>query len=171
MINKSPGESAPSLSDESRDFAPPEIPAEFEDALKLFTVLARASSAMMERSRENIGRHGLTSGEFSVLEALYHKGPLLLGEIKSKILVSSGGITWLVDRLAARNLVERRDCASDRRARYAALTPEGRGLMDRIFPDHARCLTDAARGLSDEEKREAAKLLKALGKGARRGSR
>jgi MarR family transcriptional regulator, 2-MHQ and catechol-resistance regulon repressor len=94
-------------------------------ALKLWVVLSRAYTAVARHSEADIARHGLSTGEFAILEVLYHKGPLLLGEVQRKILVSSGGVTYLVDRLEAAGLVERRDCPEDRRARYAALTRRG----------------------------------------------
>lgn len=151
------------------DNAPPgRVDPEYADALKLFTVLYRAHAALQEKSRQDIQRHGLTPAEFAVLEVLYHRGPLLQGEIRSKILVSSGGITYLVDRLAERGLVERQDCPEDRRARYAALTPQGVEFMAGIFPEHARCLERSMRGLSDQEKRQAIRLLRTLGKTAER---
>lgn len=147
--------------------APPgQVDPAYADALKLFTVLYRAHAAMQERSREDIARHGLTPAEFAVLEALYHKGPLLLGEIQAKILVSSGGITYLVDRLDERGLVTRRACPTDRRARYAELTDAGVSFMKEIFPAHARCLAMASEGLSPDERKVAIDLLRALGKGA-----
>src|SRR5512141_2466339 len=91
-------------------------PTEYRDELKLWVVLARAHNAVSRLVRADIASHGLTEGEFAVLEALYHKGPLLLGDVQRRILVSSGGITYLIDRLVARGLVERRPCPSDRRA-------------------------------------------------------
>jgi MarR family transcriptional regulator, 2-MHQ and catechol-resistance regulon repressor len=149
------------------DTAPPgRVDPEYADALKLFTVLYRANAALQEKSRQDIQRHELTPAEFAVLEALYHRGPLLQGEIRSKILVSSGGITYLVDRLAERGLVERQDCPEDRRARYAALTKEGGEFMAGIFPEHARCLKRSMKGLSDDQKRQAIRLLRTLGKTA-----
>jgi MarR family 2-MHQ and catechol resistance regulon transcriptional repressor len=84
---------------------PGEVDPEYAQVLKLFTVLSRAHAAFMEKVRQDVARHGLTPTEFAVLEALYQKGPLLLGEIQSKILVSSGGITYLVDRLEEPGLV------------------------------------------------------------------
>lgn len=132
-------------------------------ALKLFVVLARAKRAIDERVEESLGTHGLTHTEFAILEALYHKGPLLLGEVQRKILVSSGGITFLVDKLADRGLVERRLCATDRRARYAALTRKGEALMGEIFPAHAEAIREAMAGLSRAEQKEATALLKQLG--------
>jgi len=135
-------------------------------ALKLWTVLSRARSAVAEHSLADIKRHGLTAGEFGALEALYHKGPLLLGELQKKTLVSSGGMTYLVDRLVERDLAERRPCPRDRRASYVALTPEGEALMRRIFPEHAERMEWAVSGLSDQEKRRAIELLKKVGKRA-----
>lgn len=135
-------------------------------ALKLFVVLSRAQIAVSRHSEGDVARHGLTGTEFAILEVLYHRGPLLLGEVQRKILVSSGGITYLVDRLEKRGLVERRPCADDRRARYAALTPEGEALIGRIFPDHAKALTRAVSGLSRAEQAQATALLRKLGKAA-----
>ena len=135
-------------------------------ALKLYIVLSRAYLAVERHSQADIARHDLSQGEFAIMEALYHKGPLLLGEVQRKILVSSGGVTYLVDRLEADGLVERRECPTDRRARYAALTPKGRQLMKRIFPEHAAALERAVSGLSATEKKQAIDLLRKLGRAA-----
>jgi MarR family transcriptional regulator, 2-MHQ and catechol-resistance regulon repressor len=137
-----------------------------ELALKLYVVLSRAYLAVERHSAADIARHELSAGEFAIMEALYHKGPLLLGEVQRKILVSSGGVTYLVDRLQAEGLVERRECEDDRRARYAALTRKGEQLMRRIFPDHAQALQRSVAGLSTAEKKQAIELLRKLGRAA-----
>jgi MarR family 2-MHQ and catechol resistance regulon transcriptional repressor len=117
---------------------------------------------MEARAQADVGRHGLTLAEFGVLEALYHKGPMLLNEVQRRILVSSGGITYLVDRLEKRGLVERQDCPGDRRARYAALTAAGTELMQGIFPAHAETIRGAFAALDDAQKQTLATLLRAL---------
>jgi MarR family transcriptional regulator, 2-MHQ and catechol-resistance regulon repressor len=132
-------------------------------ALKLWVILARAHNAVSQRAADDVARHGLTLAEFAVLEALYHKGPLLLGEVQKKILVSSGGVTYLVDRLEQRKLVRRKLCAEDRRARYAELTEAGTELMDRIFPEHAVMIADVVSALDEPEQREMIRLMKELG--------
>lgn len=134
-----------------------------ETALKLWIVLSRANSAAGRVMSEDIARHDLTPTEFAILEVLFHKGRLLLGEIQRKILVTSGGITYLVDRLAAKGLVRREDCPDDRRARYAVLTPAGQTLIKRIFPGHAARIEQAMSGLTVSEQREAIALLRKLG--------
>jgi MarR family 2-MHQ and catechol resistance regulon transcriptional repressor len=137
-------------------------------ALKLWVVLARAFWAVSEVAKSDIERHDLTPAEFAILEALHHKGPLLLGDVQKKVLVSSGGITFLIDRLATRGLVERQACASDRRARYAALTRRGSKLMGEIFPAHAAAIREAMAGLGRVEQRQLAEMLKTLGREAMR---
>jgi MarR family transcriptional regulator, 2-MHQ and catechol-resistance regulon repressor len=134
-----------------------------ETALKLWVVLARSFNAVSARVSEDIAQRELTPTEFAILEVLYHKGPLLLGEVQRKILVTSGGITYLVDRLVEKGLVKREECAEDRRARYAVLTPAGTALIRKIFPQHAVEIERAMSGLTTAEQREAVHLLKKLG--------
>ncbi len=131
-------------------------------------VLSRAFDAVRAHAAADAAGHGLTLTEFGILEALHHKGPALIGEVQRRILLSSGGITYTVDRLTDKGLVERRDCPQDRRARYAALTPRGDELMRRIFPGHARCIEEAVGGLDAEEQEQATRLLRALGLAAAR---
>jgi MarR family transcriptional regulator, 2-MHQ and catechol-resistance regulon repressor len=135
-------------------------------ALKAWVVLARAYNTVSARAQADIARHDLTHAEFAILEALLHRGPLLLRELKEKILVTAGGITYLVDRLQARGLVERRPCERDRRAYYATLTVAGQELIAGIFPEHARAIEAAFAALTDEELVEAARLMRKLGRSA-----
>jgi len=139
------------------------LPADQQLALKTWVTLARAYAAVNEHAIADAREHGLSIGEFGVLELLYHRGQTVLGDIQRRILVSSGGITFLVDKLEEKGLVERRDCPEDRRARYAALTREGQRLMRRIFPRHARRIAHALKGLNQGEQRDASRLLKQLG--------
>jgi len=139
---------------------------ETDRALKLWVVLSRAHAAVAEHSQADIARSGLTPMEFGIMEALHHKGPMLLGEVQKKILVTSGGVTYLVDRLAAKGLVERRRCDRDRRAYYAALTPEGEALIREIFPRHAEAIRRAMEGLTEPEKDLAIDLMRTLGRHA-----
>jgi MarR family transcriptional regulator, 2-MHQ and catechol-resistance regulon repressor len=142
------------------------VDAATAESLKLWVVLSRAQAAVSAHVGADVQRHGLTLTEFAILEALYHRGAMLLGEVQRRILVSSGGITFLVDRLVAKGLVVRQECPSDRRARYAALTSEGEALIARIFPSHAAMIARAVGGLTAEEQHAAVELLRRLGRSA-----
>ena len=148
---------------------PPTHPNRQALTLKAWVILSRAHSAVGARAAADVAQHGLTLAEFGILEALLHKGPLLLSELKRKILVSAGGITYLVDRLESRGLVERQPCEHDRRASYAALTPAGQELIGGIFPGHASTLEQAFGALSDEELARLIEVGRKLGTSASGG--
>ncbi len=145
------------------------IPPGTEIALKLWVVLSRAHASIYAHANAHAAEHGLSLTEFAILEALYHRGKMVLGDIQRRILVSSGGITFLVDRLADKGFVVRQECLEDRRAKYVALTREGTRLIREIFPSHARALSRAVSGLSPEEQQEAVRLLRTLGLAAADG--
>ena len=154
---------------QSRTGSPTTSDRKSDAALKLWVVLARSFNAVSARLAEDIARHELTQTEFAILEVLYHKGRLLLGEVQRKILVTSGGITYLVDRLVEKGFVKREECAEDRRARYVVLTPAGTALIRKIFPQHTAAVERALSGLTQAEQREATKLLRKLGLAAAAG--
>ena len=135
-------------------------------ALKLWVVLNRAHRAIAEHARRQIERQELRTTEFAVLEALYHKGPLTLGQIGESVLVTSGSVTPVADKLERRALIQRRISSEDRRVCFAELTDAGRELVGAIFPDHAEVIRGAMEGLTVEEKRIATALLRRLGRHA-----
>jgi MarR family 2-MHQ and catechol resistance regulon transcriptional repressor len=145
---------------------PPDVDPATREALKLWVVLSRAYGALATHAAADVARHGLTIAEFGVLEALHHKGRMLLGEVQRSLLVSSGGVTYLIDRLEARGLVRRDRCDEDRRARYAVLTDAGSALVREIFPQHGDAMRRAMDGLSREEQEVATRLLRTLGQHA-----
>ena len=132
--------------------------------LKLWTVLAKAFGAMREHAFAHIEQQGLTAGEFAVLDTLYHKGPMVLGELQHRVLVSSGGISYLTDRLEKQGLVRRNEYAEDRRTKEVALTAEGEALMQRIFPEHTAIIERALGDVDPEVKVAATSLLRTIGR-------
>ncbi|MEP6764678.1 MAG: MarR family transcriptional regulator [Gemmatimonadaceae bacterium] len=144
----------------------PDVTEREKNALKFWVKLSRAHNAIAAHANADIARHGMTLAEFGILEALYHRGPMLLGEVQRRILVSSGGITFLVDRLVSKGLVERRQCTADKRARYAELTEKGERFVAEIFPPHATVIAAAVSSLSEEELADVSSLLRQVGLGA-----
>lgn len=67
--------------------------------LKALVVLMRASQSVQDVLRKDIKVYGLNTTEFAVLELLYHKGDQPIQHIGKKILLSSGSITYVVDKL------------------------------------------------------------------------
>jgi MarR family 2-MHQ and catechol resistance regulon transcriptional repressor len=132
-------------------------------SLKLFIVLSRAYKALNEHVNKMIQANGLNPTEFAVLELLYHKGDVPLQQIGGKILLASGSITYVVDKLEQKGLLKRVACPNDRRVTYAQISDSGKQFINEIFPDHAQRIDQLMSSLDENEKAEAIRLLKKLG--------
>ena len=143
---------------------------EEDRALRLWIALARCYMTFARAVAGKVGEYGLTTPQFGTLEALHHVGPLPLGELADKLLVTGGNVTYVMDRLEEQGLVERERSSEDRRVVEGRLTPEGHRVIEDVFPGHAAFVRDLASALDEDEVRELRRLLKKLGKGvARRG--
>jgi MarR family 2-MHQ and catechol resistance regulon transcriptional repressor len=139
------------------------ISDQISQSLKLFIVLSRSYKALNEQANKLIAEKGLNPTEFAVLELLFHKGDQPLQQIGGKILLASGSITYVVDKLEQKGLLKRVACPNDRRVTYAQITNEGKQFIDGIFPEHAQKIDEMMSVLSNEEKNTAIELLKKLG--------
>ncbi|GGA17737.1 MarR family winged helix-turn-helix transcriptional regulator [Psychrobacillus lasiicapitis] len=133
------------------------------NALKLFVVLSRAHKVIHECTNQFFQENGLNPTEFAVLELLYHKGKQPLQQIGNKILLASGSITYVVDKLEGRGYINRVSSPTDRRVTFAEITDEGTAFMDELFPRHEEQLQQLMDVLSEEEKVHMIELLKKLG--------
>lgn len=136
-----------------------------ERALSAYVKLERAAGAAFAYARIGLEEEGLTLSQFAVLEALYHVGPQYLGDLARRILTSSGNLTLVVDNLQKRGLVKRIQEGKDKRFVQAAITPAGEKLIARIFPEHARRITEVMGRLKAEEQETLGDLCRKLGKG------
>src|SRR5512141_2110283 len=134
-----------------------------ELALATWVKLARAFAVFNHRTAEHIRTFGLTQPQFGAIEVLGHKGPLTLGELCKKRLVSGGNMTVVVDNLERDGLVERVRSTEDRRAIVVRLTPKGKSLFEKIFAQHADFVAHLASSLTQQEQAELGSLLKKLG--------
>lgn len=138
---------------------------EEDTALRLWVALARSYLTFSRVVGSRVVEYGLTIPQFGVLEALHHLGPLSLGELADKLLVTGGNVTYVMDRLEDHGLVYRERSQEDRRVITAHLTPEGREMIAGVFPGHAGFIRDLVSHLSTEEQADLRRLLKRLGKG------
>ena len=136
---------------------------ESKQSLKLYIVLSRAHKAITETTNQFIQQQGVNPTEFGVLELLYHKGSQTLQQIGQKILLASGSITYVVDKLENRGYLVRNSCPNDRRVTYAEITDTGKAFMEEVFPLHEARMHELMDVLTPEEKECAIELLKKLG--------
>lgn len=130
--------------------------------LKVLIAMARTHNHVFQKIEKQISSYGLNSSEFGVLEALYHKGDLPVQLIAEKILVTSGTITYVINKLLKKGLVERKQCSNDRRIYYISLTEAGHGLIKEIFPDHANYIEDLFSHLNVSDKKDLIRILNSI---------
>ncbi|WP_100012353.1 MarR family winged helix-turn-helix transcriptional regulator [Lentibacillus sediminis] len=133
-------------------------------SLKSFVVLMKSAKYMQEIVKKDISSHGMKISDFAVLEALYHKGRQTIRQISEAVLISTGSITYVIDKLEAKGLLERKHCREDRRVVYIHITDKGTQLMDEIFPQHQQVIEEIFTDISDTEKEQLIDLLKQVGK-------
>jgi len=129
----------------------------------LWLILWRAYEALREHADRHIDSLGLGFSDFAILEYLLHKGPAPVNTIGTKVRLTSGSITAAVDRLERKGMVERSSDSVDRRIRIVHLTSAGHKVIECAFADHEAALDRAASGLTPEERKQAADLLRKLG--------
>lgn len=134
-------------------------------ALSAYVKLARAANSAMAYARVGLEDADLTLSQFAVLEALYHVGPLNLGDLARRILTSSGNLTLVVDNLEKRGLAKRHQQGHDKRFIMATITPAGRKLMAKIFPQHSKRIVEVMSRLTRAEQDQLGRLCRKLGTG------
>ncbi|MFG1790889.1 MarR family winged helix-turn-helix transcriptional regulator [Nocardia sp. NPDC049149] len=99
----------------------------------------RLSRLFEQELKQFFSQFGMEFWEFDVLATLRRSGGdegLTAGALIKVAMVTSGAITNRIDRLVAKNWVERLPCPEDRRVIRVRLTPEGRKTIDDILPKH-----------------------------------
>ena len=110
-----------------------------------FVALLRAhSSATRGLSVELLEEHGLTINDYECLLKLEQAegGQLKRVELARALLLTPSGITRLLEGLERAGWVERRNCSSDARVTYAALTPAGRKKLKEARGSHVASIRE-----------------------------
>jgi DNA-binding MarR family transcriptional regulator len=115
--------------------------------LQVHLRLARCRNLMMREMRRSVERWNLTLPQFDVLAELARapEQGFTFVELSRLLLVTSGNLTGIIDRLEEDGLVKREPERTDRRVTRMRLTPLGKRRMDDILPLHA---SDVAQMLS-----------------------
>jgi DNA-binding MarR family transcriptional regulator len=115
------------------------------EAMRTHLRIATCYNLLMREARQTIAqRWQLTLPQFDVLAELARADAsgFTFVELSRLLLVTSGNLTGIVDRLEEQAVVERRPDTKDRRVIRVALTEKGRRLTDEVLPAHAADIDD-----------------------------
>ena len=104
-----------------------------------------------------------TLPRFDILAQLErHVGPMSMGELSKRLMVSNGNVTGLIDRLAGEGLVDRKPSPNDRRVQMVSLTKKGSKSFSDIAENHRTWVGEMMADLSPDEMKGLYELLARL---------
>lgn len=134
-----------------------------DQTLRVLTILLRASGSVINMLKKDMSTYGVNPTEFTVLEVLYSLGEQPIQIIGNKVLLASSSITYVIDQLEKKGMVERIQSEEDRRVTLVSLTEKGEDLMEDVFPQHSDIIDRLFKDLSDKELSEFGESLKTVG--------
>lgn len=141
------------------------MPLEVGDPLahRALQALFRAEASVRRSLASDLEREGVSAAGFSALVVLTTAGGTLeLRALRRRLDWSKANATEVTLTLEGRGLVRRRRLERDRRATALDLTPAGRALVERIFPEHTDRVRRAFDPLDEQEKRNLTAICRKL---------
>lgn len=105
---------------------------------------------------------GLTLSEASLLDILCREGPQQPSAVAGALLITTGGVTGISDRLVERGLIARTRDDRDRRVVYLGVTEAGRDKHRQVHTQREERLQRMLKVLSDEEISELLRIYRKL---------
>lgn len=141
-----------------------QVPQLQTEPISVVARLVRMSYYVERRVAINLAHYDLNRGEFEVLAVLTRNPeenitPKIL---QTKILITSGGLSNRIRKLEEKGLLVRLPDPNDRRGVILKATEKGKEITLQAVTSHVEVERQIASGLSPEEQRELASLLKRL---------
>lgn len=132
--------------------------------IKAFTVFMKASQSVEKLIKQDFLKKEINLNEYAVMELLYHRGKMPIQSIGKRVLMGSGSITYVIDKLEKKGFLYRKPCEEDRRKMFACITDAGKEYMDIRVKEQEALITKVFAEWDDEEVGTAIDLLKRVGK-------
>jgi DNA-binding MarR family transcriptional regulator len=113
---------------------------------------------------EVLASEDITLQQFNVLRILRGGGDAGVAtlDVADRMVEQAPGITRLLDRLEAKELVRRQRCPKDRRQHLCWITPRGRALLERLDEPMLRAAETCTAKLSRADQTRLIRLLDAI---------
>lgn len=138
-----------------------ESPIRSKETLRLWLRMLPCVNMVEQILRARFREHyGMSLPQFDVMAQLGRsKTPQTMSELSRHLVVSSGNVTGLVDRLVKSGCVIREPSETDRRVQYVKLTEKGHKELEDMARAHEIWLTEIFHVLSDDELAESNRRL------------
>jgi DNA-binding MarR family transcriptional regulator len=132
--------------------------------LETLIALMRTADLVRRYMTAIIEPHGITLQQFNVLRILRGAGsegvPTL--EVAQRMVEQTPGVTRLLDRLEAKELIRRQRCPKDRRQHLCWIAPKGLAVLQKIDAVEGPAHDDLLQGLKPKDRATFVRLLDAI---------
>lgn len=142
-------------------------PFDFESLDAISNIYRAAAGVRRRAERDVLADYGLTFGGFTILWVLWVWDEMETARLAEECGVAKGTLTGMITTLEKQGLVTRERVAADKRRVLVNLTPEGTKTIDEVFPKFNAFEGAMATGLSSDDKKELARLLRIVTTNAR----
>jgi DNA-binding MarR family transcriptional regulator len=118
----------------------------------------KMSGLMIDHYQRHLAELELTLPQAQALRIL-RRGPLTTGRLAEELGISAPALTQLTDRMARKELIERRASEDDRRCVIVSLTPKGTFVVDECRARRSEAFSVALTGLTESEQEQVFKAL------------
>lgn len=136
-----------------------------DPSIKFMIVLNKMMSSIQHKLAPHFKSLEIHETEFFVLFALDANGPMTIQEIGSKIDMTSGTMTYVIDKLEKKNYIKRVRSEEDRRRIYIELTDQGVDFWKIIISKHMDQMNASFSHMTEDEMLTLIELMKKVGKG------
>lgn len=130
--------------------------------LRSYIGISRLKNEIDAKSNKLVKEYGLSLPQFAVMEALYYKKDMSVGQVREKILSSSGTMPVIIRNLKKKSYLISYKDKEDKRREILSLTNEGKKLIEEIFPENKKIIEKSFENLSRDEIKDFVKILKKL---------
>lgn len=134
---------------------------QYRSALATWVRFMRVSTKMARQETQLLRTLGMSAAHFDVLVQTWQHEGLTQQELSQRLLVTKGNVCYLVDKLEAEHLLERR---SEGKTNRLFLTVKGRAVLEDTLPIHDQMIETVFAVLTPEEQRTLRGLLRKLDK-------
>ncbi|KIC61300.1 MarR family transcriptional regulator [Chryseobacterium taiwanense] len=133
-------------------------------ALELGLAMSEMKSKLRQKIQIKINEYdpSLSFELIEILGLLWRNDGINQQEISNQISKDKSSITYLINNLVKRELVERIEYKNDRRNKQIFLTQSGRKLMEKLYPWALELYEKAAGDLHESELNNALLLIKQM---------
>ncbi|MBI9009509.1 MAG: MarR family transcriptional regulator [Tenericutes bacterium] len=138
------------------------------DKTKIMIALTKLNITLINNVGKDIYNYGITPTEFKIISHLYVKGKSKTQRLGEIAFITSGAITYFVNKLLEKEYVIKYKDKSDKRITWIELTDNGKEFYEEMLPKHIEFLDTFFEVFEEEELDEFYKNVRSFEKKIRK---